>query len=1263
MSVTFYRAETVSEGDPITSHQFASLSEAINSRIKSGLGDGAYRIAQLIFNGFRQVRTPADSAGRVFPSQGEWFEVYSHINDSAYTWPLTGPGEPEGANLANVMNQFVFGNPIMYSEPDRLGYGRDETGEFGVPMSLVLTDEDAWDLAKRQRGAIDPDTGLQNVPVMTAAQSFFTIVTPYYSPHGKSYGGFFPTPIELSASCGATEETGLYIPSYEIKFTGLLADIDTSSYHGTVSTNGDGMPVVSYIGSCPFGTDDTAAGHVVGALYLPLVTYIAVNDGAGGYFIDVFSNTEWLEGPYEGTGVLARRDGTQVSRAVWNFITEFRGTSAQREDDNFEIEKIGFDFQEFFTRQYYLAPARATFSGEELEARYPLARWASATPGNQLMLFGDQSSYQIRSGFVFAGFFIKAERLAQPVSVEVQGNDGSGWRTLKTVLIEPDGNAQGTKLHYFNNCETLSVRALIKSTMAFTAADGFIQMEVAELYEYKPQFWDAYLLLRMSATNGGDAIQGGVDGSGADESEALTLWDNYRINGCIVNGEIEAPRAQSEWINSNPVYEAMRKRSREYLRIFGRRQFLSYAVSGGKSILKFRRYVHYPAIPAESFDVFEGIGPSMTPMESGQLKLGERYRVRGTTGSVTYRGGSIQIGQIFTAIVSKDFETTGDCAVYEYEGIRTTAPEKGLTNEWVMFLQTKRYHQSESSIWKPEAYADYFTWNNRCHFYSGSAGDPAFRRHLNYNTKTAVNDNLDGTFTTEILSERVQASFIAPEAPSGYNYSSFSNDTGVTDDFYRSCQIYQAPYVIESVTSAHEEGVGEVVTITLAERMQYHADAPATVDEDPTSWSTGEKDDLAAESYRTDDNALREYALHQADPARHASVKTGDNGTSSSVNLLPDNPWGSVYPHFFLVKLMPRPRTDGNETIEPTDTRATIDAFTQAETYLRAMCEGFVDGITSAEITCQTGAGSLYDYTFENLCYEAFGGRSIGPFPDAVREDLMQGFGPLPNTHMYADVFNRLSACVNLLTRVRVELPFKVECQVHQYYGETVVNPSWTNGGGTPNCNTAADYAAIFSVGNAPVSLDSTIPWSDCGSTVGSSFGTNIDTSRCATGAAFYLVTTGTKSDYRVAIDGNSYLAIPASWQADVSSIGGFLGEETTQTVLARCDKATSFADSDGCCPPGTPSCFGDFWDTGNSTGYKNCRGDIIAEETVCKILDRTGTIDAGMPPAGTYSAANDSGIPAASCANSSSQSKSFEVFTAPGFVVSPEVTAYPDEV
>src|SRR5438128_1868197 len=151
MSLTFTRAPTVSKGEKITSKQFRLLARAFNDRIRAGL-DCDWRIAWLHFNLWRQVRNPS-ADGFVFPPQGEFFDIYQPLEPETHqgtTWPETGPGEPEGMNLANPMAQFVFGieDPRGVSGLDP----EDARLNFGIPFLVTdnPTIEDYWELGKAQ---------------------------------------------------------------------------------------------------------------------------------------------------------------------------------------------------------------------------------------------------------------------------------------------------------------------------------------------------------------------------------------------------------------------------------------------------------------------------------------------------------------------------------------------------------------------------------------------------------------------------------------------------------------------------------------------------------------------------------------------------------------------------------------------------------------------------------------------------------------------------------------------------------------------------------------------------------------------------------------------------------------------------------------------------------------------------------------------------------------------------------------------------------
>ena len=1226
MPISFTEAETVAVGDKVTARNLRAMAAAFNSRFRTGIGDMAYRKAMYWFNLFRQVRNPDDS-GLVFPAQGEFFEIYQHITPAHnIQWPVTGPGEAEGANVANPAMQYVFGlDGSVDSEEVRIS---EPNFPLWLGNSPPTTLEDIWTLGKSQRGAY-VDDATQNVPAFEAAQQFFRVSTPYYSPHGKGYGGFFPTPVRLADDCGLLEEDGAGVASVAIKFTGLSADIDVPTHHGTDSTSAEGYPVVTYAGTCPEWTADVAAGHVQFILRMPFAYYVFVADGAGGIDVDRFATADWIEGPYVGAGVLSRYDGGHLSRALWAFISEFRGTASQRAADDYKIEDLAFDFQAFFTRQYYLAPARGTVSGAGIEASYPRFTLSASAAAQTLLTFQTGGTeYHFTTGYLLAGCYVKATGLSGEATLEVY----SGQTLACLVTVTADAPEAMLWLEDPFTPQPLTVR--IRDHVQL-ATGGSIIFESAELLDYKPEFWDAYLVLRLMATNGGGPEQSGVDGSGQDEADAPSLSTTYQTYGCIYNPTAAGVRTQADWVNDNPIFEAERKLSREHMRILARRQFVSYEVAGGKSILRFKRYAY--GMNNSHVDCFEGIAPSYTPV-SGDLTEGETYVVRGA-GSIVYRGASYSAGQTFTATSVKPFQAHNGAELYIYDGIRHEALKKGFSNEWLMFTQTHVYHWSDTSLWKPDAYADYYTWNSRCHFRSGqSTAD--LKRHINYQTPVELVDTGSGHLPQR-LPDAVQTQFVSPEAPSGYNYALGTNQVNIlynSYDFYKSCQIYQAPYEIESAIIEFD-GPEEIVKLTFTGRFQYEATAPATVDPDPLNWSAGEKTALIAEAYRTDDNAFREYAL-MLSGGTQCTFKEGDAGTFSTVESDPDNPWGSCFPHCIFTKLIAFPYEDSNETQEPHDTRAVIDQLQHCEVALKACCEGFIDGVTSMAITCDNYDADpiqrLYDYTAENLYFEAFSGRSIGAFDLETRDASNAGFGPLPNTVMYAEVFNRIVNSVNLLTRARVMLPFGIQCIDDTYEGQVSIGGFWTPGA---SCSTLDPSSWRVAHKGAPPDAGTKLTantWTNCGMSVGSSASSGI-VNDCD-GTSFILYTSKNVVQYKVSIDANAIEAIPEAWRDQLDSIGGFVARIITQKTKAVAESSSSLVDSGECClagiPPGDPTC-PYFWDSTSSTGFKNITEETTVDTVECVLLT-PGTLDIGAPPAGLFVAGHRGGSPPAFCNNQS---------------------------
>ena len=1078
MPITFTRAETVQPGDAITSRQLASLADAFNSRIRSGLGDATYRIPYYLFQAARQIRN--SDGGFLFPSQGEFFEQYQCLTAAEAEWPVAPAGTPEGVNVSNPLGAFVFGNESanIASETDRI-----ETIAFMVNGGPPVTLSDYWTLGQMQRGAVDPDTGAIASPALDAARLHMRIAYSVRSPYGNSYGGFQPLPEEDGGSPCAPA-SGFTPVNYLYKFTSLV----------------DGS-VVTYPGSCP--EEPTHVGYI---LRMSDLYIVVLNNGD----TDYYRRSEWIEGPYTGGGALKRDVGGQLDRAIDVFVKDFRGTEAQRERG---WNRNAFDFQRFLTRQYSLAPNRGQQVGQEITATYPTFTWN----GNQAAGTTYPTGHPFASGYVLDAVFIRAEGVTAPVVVEILNEDDE---VIATVTASPvDGVAES--IYWLPTPLTPTViRPRLGAALTFSGGSGTLTIQTTELYPYKPNASDAYALLRVAS-----AKTGTVHGSGIEEEAAKEIWDGYRTFGCIVPGP-GLPLEESA-INSNAVYDAFRRLSK-CVRILSRNQLIGYALEGGKSVLWFTRENTIGA------DAFDGIAP---------------------TGGVG--------------------------------GIAHTAEPRGFTNEWMIGFQFKAYHPSESSIWKPSAYSDYFTFSDRCHFYHPSyPGD--LQQHFDYG----------------------QTLSLSPEGAPGYRYAKGVNNSVGDADRYKSCRIYEPDIEVESAEELTEGGVA-VVKLTLTGRLHYSDGAVSSIDRDVGTWDVAA---LRAEAYRSTENAIREYLVWTNTGQNAVAGKPGDSAFGSGVDLLPDNPFGTVFPTIILTKLMPVPYLDGNDAQNGVDTPLLHDTLTQAELYLRAMCEGYVDGRTSEEYACESGISSWYDYTFTNLCFDAFQGQWLSPLasgPTALtrardtRPDRPQAFGPYPNTLTSAEVWNQFATAINLLTRVRVMLPMKFEVE-----SRAELDSAWKNAGATNSSGVGVDctspsgegwYSVLDVEAKTPTTVASPRAIATNASAVDRVGFDYAGSTYTCSGADFVFERFTQQDDYWLDLqDPDSENAIPPDWRGQYEADGEML---FTVQITRAYDRATVVAGGAGSTCAGLtayPLPSGQEWLVEN----------VSETTTTCEILPMTGTVE-----------------------------------------------------
>jgi len=1101
VALTWTKVPPVAPGDPVTSTQLAKVADAFNDRLRCNAGDSCERVVYYGISPFRQIRN--SDGGFLFPPQTEFFHFYQNLKADEGTWPLAGPGEPEGANLACIINSFVFGADAigLASEDERIANpaagGVELYGMSGVPTEP----EAIWALGKVQRGAISPNLVLAS-PAFSAAVTHYRIRTNNLSPHGNSYGGFMAVPVDL-ADCENGE-----IPDYQIFFTNL--------YTGEIR---------AYPGTCP-----EQPGHIAQVVKTPRWYLVWFNNGS----VEILPIDEWIEGPYSGGASIKRNWGDHLPRFLNAFTHDFRGTASERDTQEKWLE-FAFDRERFLTSQYHLAPNMGQISGDEIDPVYPLYL-AECDPDTSLPaatilthLQSGTPAHQYQGEFVLASALLTVAELAAPCPVEFW----SGSTLLKTVTVTPDEDGLAPQIIIFEPAILApNLRVQLPGGAEFLSDAGEIRVECSELLNYQPQHHDLYLVLRLASAR--TTLVSGLDGSGQDESDSDQLGESYFTTGAILNTH-DAPGPAGSFtgeVNSNAVFDAARRLS-QFVRVLPRAAFLGYAVEDGKTVCWFKRFV---AVSGVELDQFQGIGPSRTPIET--LVIGREYVVRG--GTITHDGDTIPQDATFTATAAT---FTGAGTVYVRDGIRALADPGQFTNEWLMGTQLKVYGHQDESIWKPDAYSDYHFWSDRCHFYHGLVGyNAGLKRQFDYGQNVSV----------------------APEAFSGWRYAGNTNRWLCDEEDldcqarriarYKSCRIYEPMPEIESAVEDIEFGV-TVIKLTFKGRFHHHDAAPASLDRNTDTWDAAA---LQAEDYRTMENALREYLILQ-ERGLHCvgggydlvlGHNLGQQGNSSYVQNtdtdvwgLPDNPHGACFPHFYFLQLFKKPYEDGNNRQDAHDTPLTSEWWMQADFYLRGMCEGFVDAQTTKEQACTFGVSAVFCYTFESLCFQSHGLKwltSIATVPtphlDQVRPDAPEGFGQAPALSLSSECYNQVGSCLNQLDRVQIMLP--QQFQVRSRSGSAIAEVDATWPSPAPTCATGGQPKGYYEGTPKNAGADTMGDWEDA-STASSVVGASISNDACS-GDAWLLQTSRGDSDWRWAmVDSDAWHALPPAWQSGFGTDGG----------------------------------------------------------------------------------------------------------------------------
>jgi len=1024
MAISYKRAPEVNPDDPITSGQWNDLAKAFNDRLENGVADPGWRLfwyADALFQYIRQ------GDGSENPARDEWWSHWSHITPAnGKNWPDTDPGTVGGINPSNPIAAFVYGNEGLniYNETDRVNY--DPTDGTGILLHDLIagsptTDLEHWEIAKVQRGVTDT-TGSQigAANALVASDRYYRIN--YGSAHSylKTYGGFFASP-QVEGKCNDQA-----FDKYTVKFRKLSPQTDC-----TYST----CPDETGSGTCP-GTSKPVLGWFAGVYGYVLYHFDDTTT--------ILPYTDYVEGPYTGNAYLRHERGGQLDFALDVYAAEFRGADngavTQRNEKTWNPQDHAFHFEEFFTRQYYLAPARGTATGYggSLVAEYPQFDFPTGTATNALGIVNAGTSYTINSAFVFAGFIVVGTNLQTPKNFAIYV-DGE---RVKDITVE--AGAATDISHYFPNVFRAGSVIQIRSLGSMGVGES-AYVEIAEILDMTPRVQDAYLVLRMSS-----ARNQTMDGWGHEEADAKELWQNYQRHGMAVNYVEDGIKDQDpQGIWKNPVYEEIRRITHERLRLVKRNHLVGYEInSSGNSVLHFTRFPGFlGGGNDEDIDLFKGMAPQKDAIDSGYVKPGVTYKLTGSGASINYAGATLTENQTFKGVYKHNNWTvlSGTPVVYEHDLIILEAPEQGETNKWQMFMQTLPYKPSDSSVYKPEVFADRDgMFVDRCTLLSddwGGADDQAkeIRAHVYARQPRPINrqENPPGyryLLGTNLPEEGNSTNLVGNQNTSDCIDPLLADETNCAGQVahYGSCKIYVPDYKIKSITYNRTT---EEVEVEIDGRLYHNSNvANQAVSDNLTSWDAYmTADDTGAAAARSDENAVIEYLMYITN-GDQCTIRIGDQSGDANVT----SHWyatqynGACFPRFHFVKQMPYVYEDSNNFINEHDTRLTVDNMLWAGFMLRAMCEGYLDHESDSNtenvldpfcLKYHCGDSRMFDYRYATLMTQAMDNRWFSMHPEVAEGDNWEGYGPFPQMKAYALHFNQISKAINLLTRARIELP------------------------------------------------------------------------------------------------------------------------------------------------------------------------------------------------------------------------------------------------
>jgi hypothetical protein len=1075
--IRFSKAAKATKNTKTDANQHNSLAEAFNSRILSGIGDSAWRIFYYAYSTFRGVRNPS-FGGQQWPAQDEWFKFYANMEPKStygrFGWPQMPAGWAEGANVANPFMAWMFGNDStvnslegevdetkegihgLWSEPIRLnGLTMNFPAVGGDENPLTTNSGHAklhriWYDSQLQRGccAFKPDFKYVNIDGTTATKEL-QLVSSGISAAARRHLRYVMETVSM----------GRYAPSYvpDVRGKGgvfrkknaVKDQIQQAMFH-----------YLSYFR----GVEDQRAKH-------NKINPTVLNDG---FNFETFFSNQFLLAPSFSIPKYERdQDG--------NFALDDQGNKKIKYDKtgypelvpqtrsflwNASLkEKIGVtgvyeagcakDISVTSLSQNSKGILKDEHNSIHIDTN-PLGEGANSDGGKIIKDVNKNrfclSSVYIQTTDLAVRNVEEAKSLLSGMTVDVYLNDKfyveiplgpeSVYRINKRNGATNNGKDyliyQFNKIYHFTYPVKGKVSFRIRhedgkvnigrevtegdrETPSYSLKNFSIYVKTAHVIEMKPTVADAYVLMRVSTTEGQGQQAGQMDPVGhfgADNCKKV--FRNYYKFGVGYNLRGGSEIFQNDtYVSANPVYESTRKFITSNIKMADRTTLVDYRVnSEGKSVLYYKRFSR--GMKNSNIDIFRGVGPSTTQVGNRAmvgyeiekfipLIKGQRYIVldtsKGKNEFVVYKinkDSAVKYthGQVFVAgdyyYISKFSSTT--VGVFELEGIvnddliDTKTPKNiinpdgkndqisngNISNQWTMFMTYNLYHWADSSSWKPEIYGDIMgALNNRC-----LTSSYALRGNVlsSQNVKKHIAN----------VSADLRSLPLITEGPSGYNYIENANtdlskagriDKDTALNFATSCPIYQPPYKVESVKRLNSyDPRCEIIKVTLDRRLPAGQRKGKIVDlRGKLSENLSYYSELSNSfDFRTDETAVIDYLNYLYLNRQCPKGQIGDVALDNNRFWANQSPYGCCHPRFYFVKLIPKVSAD---------TVMYSDHYTQMEYYLRGMCNGFLNsdselsgsdidqiikgGLTGVD-TLNGYDSAIGDYLFEDLMSKSY---------------------------------------------------------------------------------------------------------------------------------------------------------------------------------------------------------------------------------------------------------------------------------------------------